>query len=291
MSTPTPPRPLVDALEQASALDSPAKTLASRVRALIPPGRTKDMVSGAFLGHPAHPPLTDVVITSFLGASLLDLLAPRSGRRAAQRLIEVGIVAALPTAVTGISDWADTELADPAVRRVGLVHASANVSALLLYSASLSARRRGARGRGLLLGFAGAAVLSAGGYLGGHMSYTRGVGVNQTVFDPGPEDWTTVTPTNGLRDGEAQPVTAGDTPVLLVRDDDGLHAIHNRCAHRGCLLTDGALDDHVVICSCHGSRFDVRDGTLLQGPAITSQPAFDVRETAGRVEVRRRTRG
>jgi nitrite reductase/ring-hydroxylating ferredoxin subunit/uncharacterized membrane protein len=291
MPTSTPPRRMVNALEQASALDAPAKTIGNTARDLIPHGRPKEAISGSWLGHPVHPLLTDVVITSFLGASLLDLLAPVSGRRAAQRLITVGIAAAAPTAVTGISDWADAQPVDPAVRRVGLVHARANACALLLYTASLAARRRGAPVRGALLGLTGAAVLACGGYLGGHLAYTRGVGVNQTVFDPGPEEWTAVLPSGELRDGEPRSVMADGAPLLLVRHDDGIHAIHDRCAHRGCSLSGGKIDDHAVTCPCHGSRFDVRDGTLLSGPATVSQPAFDVRETGGRVEVRRRSRG
>jgi nitrite reductase/ring-hydroxylating ferredoxin subunit len=47
------------------------------------------------------------------------------------------------------------------------------------------------------------------------------------------------------------------------------------------------LDGHVVTCGCHGSRFDVRDGALLRGPATIGQPAFEAREVGGQVEVRR----
>jgi nitrite reductase/ring-hydroxylating ferredoxin subunit len=69
------------------------------------------------------------------------------------------------------------------------------------------------------------------------------------------------------------------------------HAIHDRCGHRGCLLSNGELDGDVITCSCHGSRFDVRDGALLQGPAVAAQPAFECREVDGRIEVRRISRG
>lgn len=288
-SAATPLRSLVDTLEESAALDPPGKAIGKAVRSLLTPGTVKDALSGTWLGHAVHPPLTDVVIGSFLGASLLDLLGPRDGE-ASERLLAIGIAASIPTALTGANDWGDTEVADPAVRRVGLVHASANVSALGLYAASLAARRRGARGSGTLLGLAGAAVLTIGGYLGGHMSYIRGVGPNQTAFDAGPEDWT---PASGDEPAEGEPtaVVAGDTPVLLLRHGDDLHAIHNRCSHRGCLLSDGEIDGHVVTCACHGSRFDVRDGSILRGPATAPQPALDVRRHDGRIEVRLRERG
>jgi nitrite reductase/ring-hydroxylating ferredoxin subunit/uncharacterized membrane protein len=287
----TPARPLINRLERASVLDLPAKAIAKKMRELLGREPLKGAISGTGLGHPAHPPLTDLVIGSFLSASALDLLAPRVGARSAQRLIMTGIVAAAPTAVTGFSDWADTELSDEGVRRVGLLHAQANVLALLLYSASLTARRRGARLRGVLLALAGAGTLAASGHLGGHMAYVRGVGVNQTAFDPGPNDWTAVNLGGELTEGQPHSAVAADTPVLLVRHAGRVYAIHDRCTHRGCLLSDGDLDGRVITCSCHGSRFDIRDGTLLRGPATVSQPALEVREIHDKIEVRRVTRG
>jgi nitrite reductase/ring-hydroxylating ferredoxin subunit len=123
------------------------------------------------------------------------------------------------------------------------------------------------------------------------MSYVRGVGVNQTVFDAGPDEWTPVLDAAALDDGAPRSGIAADTPVLLTRNGNDIYAIHDRCNHRGCPLSDGELQGHVITCSCHGSQFDARDGTLLRGPAITSQPAFDTRTSDGRIEVRRSTRG
>jgi hypothetical protein len=40
-----------------------------------------------------------------------------------------------------------------------------------------------------MLGFAGMATLMTGGYLGGHLSLSKGVGPDRTVFDPGPTGW------------------------------------------------------------------------------------------------------
>jgi nitrite reductase/ring-hydroxylating ferredoxin subunit/uncharacterized membrane protein len=289
MPVSTPLRPLVDALEEMTALDSVAKTVGKTVRDVVGRGEVKDAISGTWFGHAVHPPLTDVVIGAFLGVSLLDLLGGEG--KSAQRLLGVGLAAAVPTAVTGASDWADTEIADDAVRRVGLLHASANTTALAFFATSLAARKRGARGRGALLSLAGTAVMSVGGYLGGHMSYTRGVGPNQTAFDPGPDDWTVVGDGQALPDGEPQAAIAQDTPVLLLRHGDGIHAIHNRCSHRGCMLSDGDAEGHVVTCACHGSQFDVRDGSVLRGPATAGQPAFEAREREGKVEIKLSRRG
>ncbi|HEX8101125.1 MAG TPA: Rieske 2Fe-2S domain-containing protein, partial [Solirubrobacteraceae bacterium] len=194
-----------------------------------------------------------------------------------------------PTALTGVTDWADTEPGNDPVRRVGLLHAGSNSVALALYTASLRARRRGDRGRGVALGLAGAGVLTAGGFLGGHLSYAHGVGVDQTAFDPGSTEWTDALAVSEVREGEPVAAQAGDAPVLLYRSQGTIAAIHDRCSHRGCSLAGGEVEAGVVECPCHGSRFRLSDGQLVRGPATVPQPAFDARERDGRVEVRRRT--
>ena len=56
----------------------------------------------------------------------------------------------------------------------------------------------------------------AAGFLGGHLTFAKGVGPDQTVFDPGPDEWTDA-PAR-LPDGEPTRVVVDDTPVLLLRD-------------------------------------------------------------------------
>lgn len=281
----TPLEPLVREIERAEPLDQVAKAVGKKVRSTVPHGPVKDGLSGTWLGHAVHPMLTDVVIGSFTSASILDLVAPRSAR-ASERLIAVGLAAYLPTAATGINDWADTEIVDDGIRRAGLVHASCNALGAALYTASLSARRRGARGRGALLGLAGMTVMMAGGYLGGHLSLSKGVGPDQTVFDPGPSEWTAAAEAGAVHEGEPKRVVVNDTPVLLTRSAQGVFAIHDRCSHRGCSLSEGTLEGDEIVCACHGSRFDRRDGSLRGGPATAAQPAFETRERDGQVEIR-----
>jgi nitrite reductase/ring-hydroxylating ferredoxin subunit/uncharacterized membrane protein len=283
----TPLEPLVRAIESAEVLDPVAKKVGQAVRGAVPGGPVKDALSGTWLGHAVHPMLTDVVIGSFTAASLLDLLAPGGDGRAGERLIALGLAAYLPTAAAGANDWADSEAVDDTVRRAGLVHAGANVVGATLYTASLRARRRGARVRGAALGFAGMTVMMAGGYLGGHLSLSKGVGPDQTVFDPGPTDWTPAADATELPDGRPVRVVVDDTPVLLVREGELVFAIHDRCSHRGCSLSQGKLEGEEIVCSCHGSRFDRRNGAVRGGPATAAQPAFEVRVQDGIVQVRR----
>jgi nitrite reductase/ring-hydroxylating ferredoxin subunit/uncharacterized membrane protein len=283
----TPLEPLVRALESAEFLDPVAQQVGKAVRGVLSGGPVKDAFSGTWLGHAVHPMLTDVVIGSFTAASVLDLLAPGDDGRASERLIALGLTAYLPTAVAGANDWADSEAVDDAVRRTGLVHAASNLVGATFYTASLRARRRGARGRGAALGFAGMAVMTVGGYLGGHLSLNRGVGPDQTVFDPGPTEWTTAADASQLPEGRPTRVVVEDTPVLLLREGERIFAIHDRCSHRGCSLSEGSVEGAEIVCGCHGSRFDLRDGAVRGGPATSAQPSFQVRVEGGAVQVRR----
>jgi nitrite reductase/ring-hydroxylating ferredoxin subunit/uncharacterized membrane protein len=277
---------LADRASEAAVLDAPAEQIGKTVRDVIS-GPLKDALSGTWMGHALHPLLTDVVIGSWTSATVLDLIGGEETARAAEHLIGIGIVAYGPTALTGWSDWADSESVDADVRRVGLVHETVNGIAFGLYAASLASRRRGRRGLGVALALAGAGVMGAGGHLGGHLAFRLGVGVDQTVFDPGPEEWTQALPVDELDGSKPASVQVGDTPVLLVRDGDEVLALHDRCSHRGCSLADGDVEDGAIACPCHGSRFDLRSGAILQGPATAPQPVLEARTRAGRVEVRR----
>jgi nitrite reductase/ring-hydroxylating ferredoxin subunit/uncharacterized membrane protein len=278
-------RALARAIEGAAALDPAAKAVAKAVRGALDPGPVKDALSGTWLGHALHPLLTDTVIGTWLSALVLDATGGDAG--ASERLIAAGVVCAVPTAVTGATDWADAEPVGDGVRRVGAVHAVGNLAAVGLQIASLTVRRRGARHRGVALSLAAGGLLGLTGYLGGHLSFSRGVGVDQTVFDAGAEEWTDAAAA-GEVDSEPTAIVVGDTPVLLVRLDGSVMAVHDRCSHRGCSLSDGEVEGDEIVCACHGSRFDRRDGSVRAGPAFAPQPSFDVRVDGGRVLLRRR---
>jgi uncharacterized membrane protein len=164
-------------LESVQALDGPAQLAGRTVRGVIPDGVPKRALSGAWLGHALHPIMSDIPIGVWTSAVLLDWTGGEESRSASDRLILTGVLAAGGTIATGWSDWADAEQSNAAVRRSGLVHAAANATATALMIGSYLARKRGARRRGELLSLAGSAALGAGGWLGGHLSYTLGAGV------------------------------------------------------------------------------------------------------------------
>ena len=271
------------ALEKAEALDEPAEMVVKVVGPAVQPRPVKNVLSGVWLGHRFHPLLIPLPIGFWSGALIFDLLATRRSRWAADVLVGAGIAAAVPTAAAGLSDWADAE---PEGRRVGLVHLSCNTLALVCYSASLVARLLGRRKAGVGLGLAGAAAISAGGYLGGHLSYVQQVGVEKKRFADGPKEWTAVLDAADLAEGAPRVVRADDTEVLLVREGNRLHALWAHCTHELGPLAEGKFADGCVTCPWHGSTFRLADGKVVRGPAAASQPVYEARVTDGKIEVR-----
>jgi nitrite reductase/ring-hydroxylating ferredoxin subunit/uncharacterized membrane protein len=279
------PHDAFDQLARLEQLDEPAKKIAQVVRDVVPKGPIKDALSGTWLGHALHPLLTDLPIGTWTSAVLLDWLGGKGGRDAADRLISLGILASGPAAITGMTEWADTEPKSNAVRRIGVLHAASNVTALLLFGASLSVRRRGSRGAGKLFALAGAGALGAGGYLGGHLSYAEGVGVDETVFEELPTRWTPVLRESDLPEGEARYAEVDGTAIVIARWQGEVHALSNRCVHRGGSLDEGELHDGCVTCPLHGSTFRLADGSIVRGPAAYPQPRWQVRVSSGVIEV------
>lgn len=273
----------VGAIEQ---LDGAAERVPAAVRGVLGTGAMKDALSGTWLGHALHPLLTDLPIGTWTSAMLLDLIGGRGSEKAADRLIGVGLAAAVPTVASGYSDWADTTLTSDSVRRIGAVHAVANGMAVTLYGLSWAERKRGRRGTGVALALVGGGALAVGGHLGGHLSYARGVGVDQTTFEYGPTDWTRALADDELGEGESKAVDVADVTLMVTRQAGRVYALRDRCTHRGGPLHEGEIEDGCVICPWHQSAFRLEDGSVARGPAVSPQPACDVRVREGSIEVR-----
>ena len=275
---------IAEKLEAMDRLDVVGKPLQAWARRYIPEGTSvKDLLSGTWLGHPLHPLLTDVVIGCWTSAAILDLTPGKTGK-ASDRLIGIGVLAAAPTALAGLSDFADL---GPGLRRVATLHAAGNTTALLLMSWSWLSRKRGRRVRGWVWSMAAMGIATGSAYLGGHLSFGKGVGVNQTAFEDLPRSWTPVLTVEELAEATLQVGSAKGTQVLLYRRGERVYALLDRCSHRGCGLHGGEIEGDAVVCPCHGSRFSLEDGSVQHGPATAPQARLEARIREGVVEVRR----
>jgi nitrite reductase/ring-hydroxylating ferredoxin subunit/uncharacterized membrane protein len=282
----TPLRELPPAITErfGSRLDALAD-LVSPLLERLGPGTLKDLLSGTWQGHPLHPVLTDVTVGAWTSAFVLDVVGGDAGQAGADLLVGIGALSAIPTAASGLSDWADLEGEE---RRIGTAHAVGNIAATTLYGLSWMARRGGHRGLGVGLSLLGAGVASAAAYLGGHLVYGRGVGVDVTAFDRIPRRYTAVMDAEALRDGKPATADLNGVSIFLLRRGDTVFAMHDRCTHRGGPLHRGKLEGDTIVCPWHGSCFRIDDGGIERGPATAPQPSYLARIHDGKIEVRGR---
>jgi Rieske Fe-S protein len=52
-------------------------------------------------------------------------------------------------------------------------------------------------------------------------------------------------------------------------------AFSSKCTHQGCAVR--GVENNVIECPCHNSRFDASDGSVKGGPAVSPLPAASIR--------------
>ena len=270
----------------AAVLDPAADVLQAAVKSLPKPVR--NVLDGVWLGAPLHPALTDVPLGSWSAAATFDALDLLRGEDsladAADAALALGVLAAVPAALSGINDWSYLR-GDS--KRVGTVHALVNTTGLVLNVASLALRRSGRRELGRLMsGVAYGGSLFAA-HLGGELSFGLGVRVNRTAFESPEHEWKPVADEPDLEGAAMKRVEVDGEPALVTRAANGrVCAIAARCSHLGGPLDEGERDGDVVTCPWHGSQFDVCTGEVVAGPAVFPQPVYESRVSAGRIELR-----
>ncbi|MES2092588.1 MAG: Rieske 2Fe-2S domain-containing protein [Actinomycetota bacterium] len=282
--------PIVDRItriESSETLDPLIDKADSLFQSVLKPRWLRDLLHGVPFGHPLHPVAVQIPIGVWTSAALLDL-APGASR-ASRALVGIGVISAAPAVAAGWADWLQLH---PQQKRVGIVHAAANATALGLYALSYIQRSRGRVGSGKLLAFAGLGVLSAAGFLGGHLAYRQAAGANHAEDVPHlfPEGWHPLGPLADLPEGQLHRVDVAGQPLLTLRHGDAVDVLSNTCSHLSAPLDEGTLigagtDDACVECPWHRSTFALRTGTVVHGPATSPLPRFVSRVVDGVVQV------
>jgi len=179
----SPLTPAVLALEDATALDAATRLGDGISGTITASDGVTGLLTGRWLGHALHPLVVDLPMGSWMSAVALDVLAGDDSRDAARLLTGLGVVTAVPSALSGWAEYADLP---PRDKRVGVVHAAANGGAVVFQIASWLARRAGRDGLGRVLGLGGVALVGAGGFLGGHLTVARKVGSRDAAFTDTP---------------------------------------------------------------------------------------------------------
>ncbi len=282
---------ILDRVADVQAFDKVIEPARRAVNAALRPQAVKDLLHGTWLGHPIHPVLVQVPVGSWLSAGVLDAV-PRL-RPAATVLIGTGVAAAVPAALTGAADWSEQ---DTGVRRLGALHAVANVAALGLYVGSLVARRNGREILGLALSYSGLGIATGSASIGGHMSYAQSSGASHsaTAARALTSDWIDLGPLDDLPEGRPTLRTGKGSsvavPLAAVRRGARVDVFVGVCSHLSGPLHEGRVEEvrgqECLVCPLHGSAFDLEDGAPRRGPAANPQEKLEVRMEAGRVMAR-----
>jgi nitrite reductase/ring-hydroxylating ferredoxin subunit/uncharacterized membrane protein len=235
-----------------------------------------DALNGLWLGHPLHPAVSDLPVGAMTSAALLDAAGHD---RAARLAILTGLTGMVISAPAGVADAAD---ATGRPRRYATVHGTLMTGSALAYAASLVLRLRSqpATRMARLLSWMGYAALTAGGYVGGDLTYRLGNQVDRHAWRSARTGWQPVD-AKEIPDGTLVRVMVGGEPLAALREGDTIRAIHATCTHRGAPLDRGTVENSCVRCPWHGSMFRLADGRVVRGPAIYSQPAYEIRPAVG----------
>lgn len=284
--------PAIQYLEEQPTINSIAESVQNTVTELYDaagePGHAiKNFLHGTWLGHPLHPILTDIPIGAWTTAVAMDtvemITGSESAASAADAAVAVGLVGAVGAAVTGITDWKET---DGGARNLGLTHALLNISATMLMTGSLIARKRDARGWAKGLALAGWALTGISSYLGGKLVYREQIGVDHSFNDQLEHRYQAVLAEKDLPENKLTRIEVDDKRVLLVKQEGEIYAIAEVCSHLGGPLAEGALEGDTVRCPWHGSCFSLKDGSVVDGPTTHPQPCYETRVRNGQIEVR-----
>lgn len=89
-----------------------------------------------------------------------------------------------------------------------------------------------------------------------------------------------------LEDGEITAVNVEEQQIAVARIGDEVFALEDRCSHKECALSEGLVENKIVICPCHGSEFELSTGEALALPAKTPVESFGIEVDGEDVYVR-----
>ena len=97
--------------------------------------------------------------------------------------------------------------------------------------------------------------------------------------------WVDVAAVYDLGPGERRVVEVDGITVAVFNIDGEYFAIKDVCTHDGGILSNGELEDDVIVCPRHGARFSIRTGAVLGPPAYEDLETYFVRVMQGRIQV------
>jgi nitrite reductase/ring-hydroxylating ferredoxin subunit len=100
----------------------------------------------------------------------------------------------------------------------------------------------------------------------------------------------TVGPGDAIAEGAVVPHYLADRKlrIAIARAEGRLYAFGDLCTCAGerCPLSGGLLTGTTLMCQCHGSRFDITTGAVMEGPATEPLSVYEVRDVEGDIQIR-----
>jgi 3-phenylpropionate/trans-cinnamate dioxygenase ferredoxin subunit len=85
--------------------------------------------------------------------------------------------------------------------------------------------------------------------------------------------------------GRVKVYEVGNREIAVCNVNGEFYAIDDVCTHDGGSLDQGELDGYEIECPRHGARFDVRDGSVTELPAVVPVDRFNVRVQGDDIEI------
>jgi 3-phenylpropionate/trans-cinnamate dioxygenase ferredoxin subunit len=95
--------------------------------------------------------------------------------------------------------------------------------------------------------------------------------------------WHPACPLADLVDKTPLAVDVAGVAVCVVRVAGDVFAVHDECTHEAVPLSEGDVEDTIIECWRHGSRFDLRTGAVLNPPAVEPVHVYPTRIDAGQI--------
>jgi len=144
-------------------------------------------------GHPIHPPLTDATIGIYTFATIAALadvtgISNNAATHGWWLALLAGLIATVPTALTGLLDWLTIEWGSE-LWKTATLHLTAMVSATVFFGLAAivghdSFKTGNVSAGPFILTLVGFGLLTLGGWLGGTVVFVHGMRVLNLVQEP-----------------------------------------------------------------------------------------------------------
>ena len=80
--------------------------------------------------------------------------------------------------------------------------------------------------------------------------------------------------TDDVEENELKQFTLKGKEILVINRNMKFYCLQARCTHAGAPLVEGEVENGILKCPWHGSRFNIETGEIVNGPAKKQLPVY-----------------